>query len=57
MTELNTEIETIETTAKTIACDGGSDGHPRVWLNLGEDGKIDCPYCSRIYINPPKEAR
>ena len=57
MTERNTEIETIETTAKTIACDGGSDGHPRVWLHLGEAGKIDCPYCSRIYVNPPRETK
>jgi len=26
-------------------------GHPRVFLNLGPDGKVECPYCSRLFVN------
>ncbi len=45
-------FEIIETDSKTVACDGGGGplGHPRVYLNLGDDGKIECPYCSRLYV-------
>ena len=23
----------------------------RVFLNLGRDGKVECPYCSRLFVN------
>ncbi len=44
--------ETICVTEARIACDGGGGllGHPRVWLTLGTDGEIICPYCSRRYV-------
>jgi uncharacterized Zn-finger protein len=44
------EIIAVETT--TVACDGGDGplGHPRVYLTLGKDGEIECPYCSRRYV-------
>nr|WP_119299593.1 zinc-finger domain-containing protein [Dongia deserti] len=44
------EIIAVETT--TVACDGGGGplGHPRVYLTLGKDGEIECPYCSRRYV-------
>lgn len=34
-----------------IACDGGGGalGHPRVFLEMGSDHHIDCPYCGRRY--------
>jgi uncharacterized Zn finger protein (UPF0148 family) len=22
-----------------------------VFLNLGRDGKVECPYCSRLFVN------
>lgn len=28
----------------------GGDGHPRVWLQIGEDGFADCGYCDRRFI-------
>ena len=45
------EMETIFVTTDRVACDGSGDalGHPRVWLTLGTDGEIVCPYCSRRY--------
>ena len=44
--------ETIHVTEARVACDGvgGALGHPRVWLTLGTDGEIICPYCSRRYV-------
>ncbi|WP_068109622.1 zinc-finger domain-containing protein [Tropicimonas marinistellae] len=44
------EVETV--TAKRVACDGGEGalGHPRVWLSLGADGKVTCPYCDKLFI-------
>ena len=42
----------IRVTARRVACNGGGGalGHPQVWLNLGEDGAVMCPYCSREFV-------
>ena len=47
--------ETIHVTEARIACDGGGGplGHPRVWLTLGTDGEIICPYCSPAMFGAP----
>ena len=44
------EIEEVEATR--IACDGGDGalGHPRVWLSIGEDGFVECPYCDKRFV-------
>ncbi|MBS0538272.1 MAG: zinc-finger domain-containing protein [Proteobacteria bacterium] len=44
------EIITVDT--DRVACDGGggSLGHPKVYLNLSEEGRIECPYCSREFV-------
>ncbi len=44
-------LEEIEVTDRVVACDGGNLalGHPRVYLNMGDQTKIDCPYCGRRY--------
>ena len=46
------EPETIAVDTDRVACNGGGGalGHPRVWLTLGTDGEIVCPYCSRRYV-------
>ena len=51
------EMETIFVTTDRVACDGNGDalGHPRVWLTLGTDGEIVCPYCSRRYARAGDE--
>jgi uncharacterized Zn-finger protein len=37
--------ETISVRSHRIACDGvgGALGHPRVWLEMGAAGFVDCP--------------
>ncbi len=46
-------FETIEIDEMVTACngDGGALGHPRVFLNLAPSGRVECPYCSRVFIN------
>jgi len=46
-------FETIYINETVAACNGGGEllGHPRVFLNLGPDGKVECPYCSRLFVN------
>jgi uncharacterized Zn-finger protein len=42
---------------RKVVCDGDSGsvkGHPRVFLNIGDEDKIICPYCERIFVYDPK---
>ncbi len=46
-------LETVETAARRVACDGdGVLGHPRIFLTL-EDGEVECPYCGRRFVHVP----
>ena len=53
--------ETIEVEETVVACDGGGAlGHPKVYLNLGADEAVDCPYCDRRFVlreGAPRRAR
>lgn len=44
--------ETAEVETTRIACDGGDGalGHPRVWLAIGEEGFVECPYCDKRFV-------
>jgi uncharacterized Zn-finger protein len=43
--------ETLHVDTVTVACDGGTKlGHPQVYLNMGADGRVQCPYCSRLFV-------
>jgi uncharacterized Zn-finger protein len=46
-------FETVETDETRVACSGsgGALGHPRVYLNLAPSGQVECPYCSRVFVN------
>lgn len=48
-----TPFETIEIPDMVAACNGGGGplGHPRVYLNLAPAGWVECPYCSRRFVN------
>jgi uncharacterized Zn-finger protein len=51
-------FETIYIDEMVAVCDGGQGplGHPRVYLSLAPSGKIECPYCSRFYVNRASSA-
>jgi uncharacterized Zn-finger protein len=46
-------FETIYVDTMVAACNGGGGplGHPKVYLNLAADGKVECPYCSRLFVH------
>ena len=45
-------VEIIEADDPEVACDGGGGalGHPRVYLHMGANRDIDCPYCGRRFV-------
>jgi len=45
-------FETITVDTDRVAFDGGGGplGHPKVCLNLGAEGRVECPYCSRVFV-------
>ncbi|WP_346328945.1 zinc-finger domain-containing protein [Iodidimonas sp. SYSU 1G8] len=44
--------ETTYVNSVEVACDGGEGalGHPRVYLHMDETGRVECPYCDRLFI-------
>lgn len=50
--------ETVTVEKARVACDGsgGALGHPRVYLQIGEDGFVECPYCDRRFVLKPGAA-
>jgi len=43
--------ETIEVDDTRVACDGGGAlGHPRVYLEMGDENSVECPYCDRRFV-------
>ena len=43
--------EILEVEDLVVRCDGGGGalGHPAVYLNMGDERAIDCPYCGRRF--------
>ena len=44
--------ETVVVRSHRIACEGvgGALGHPRVWLEMGAAGFVDCSYSDRRFV-------
>lgn len=44
--------EIIMVGSRVAKCDGGGGalGHPIVYLNMGDEDEIVCPYCSRHFV-------
>jgi uncharacterized Zn-finger protein len=44
--------EQIVVRSRRVACDGvgGALGHPRVYLEMGEDNVVECGYCDRKFV-------
>ncbi len=47
--ELKSDIEFVQ--SKKVICDGGGGalGHPKVYLEMGDENEIVCPYCSKLF--------
>ena len=44
--------EVIVVDSHRVACDGdgGALGHPRVWMEMGAAGFVECGYCDRRFV-------
>ena len=52
-------VETMTVTTKRVKCDGGSDGmgHPRVFMDMGDDSSVECKYCGKRFVLDPSADR
>ena len=66
LASLGSNQDVIRTPSSTVSCDGlghkshgknygkdheeGHSGHPLVYLAMGKEGRVTCPYCSRQFI-------
>ncbi len=41
-----------------VACDGGggSLGHPKTWLDMGQAASVECKYCDQLFVLDTKAA-
>lgn len=41
-----------------VVCDGSTDdispSHPRVYLHVQENNRIECPYCGKMFVHEKK---
>ncbi len=44
--------EIIQVEDTRVRCDGGGGalGHPRVFLEMGDEDFVECPYCDRRFV-------
>jgi uncharacterized Zn-finger protein len=44
--------ETVIVQETRVACDGvgGALGHPKVYLEMGDQDYVECPYCDRRFV-------
>ena len=49
-------VEKIFVGVKELQCMGARApfDHPHVYLDMGQDAQILCPYCSTLYIHDPR---
>ena len=50
--EKNEFGETIIVDTQTVSCNGGNGAseHPNVYLDVGSENKVSCPYCCRLFV-------
>jgi uncharacterized Zn-finger protein len=44
------EIVEVETTKVSCEGSGGALGHPKVYLEMGDENFVECPYCDRRFV-------
>jgi uncharacterized Zn-finger protein len=47
-----TQTDATRVETKEVSCDGGTGslGHPRVFLNMGREDNVVCPYCGKKFV-------
>ena len=55
MTSFSSPLEILHVTSKKVTCDGAKEnsvkdlGHPLVYLDMGKNDFVVCPYCSKYF--------
>jgi len=46
------EPETVQVDTHSVACDGGggANGHPKVFMDMGQENHVDCKYCGKRFV-------
>ena len=44
--------EIVEVETHRVSCEGigGTLGHPKVYLEMGDENFVECPYCDRRFV-------
>ncbi len=52
MAEAKFKPEIIQTNKHRLSCDGGggASGHPKVYMDMGQDSSVSCKYCGREFV-------
>ncbi|MDB2438481.1 zinc-finger domain-containing protein [Hellea sp.] len=56
MSNPDNSVDDIIISATTrVACDGGGGalGHPKVYLDMGQETEVSCKYCDRLFKLDP----
>ena len=40
----------VESDADGVSCNGGENGHPKVWYSFDGAARITCGYCERSFV-------
>ena len=56
----NIADDVVLVTKRRVACDGGGGalGHPKTWLDMGQDNQVQCKYCDKVFAldkNAPQD--
>ncbi len=55
LNQLSNPLDVLHVSSKKVMCDGSRDstnqssGHPAIYLNMGQNSSISCPYCSKSF--------
>ncbi len=51
MTTQPKALEVVHVTSKKVSCEGAKadSSHPLIYLNMGNEDHVVCPYCSRYF--------
>ncbi len=54
MSQLQTE-DVVIVQSRRVMCEGsgGALGHPRIWLDMGQETSVRCKYCDRLFKLDP----
>lgn len=44
------DVTTVQSTRTSCDGGGGALGHPKTWLDMGQDKQVQCKYCDHVFV-------